>query len=219
LTVREERATYPIHVDVNGRSCLVVGLGSVGMRRALGLLEAGARVTGVDPNASGAAVPDGVDLRREPYCSEHLAGVHLAFAAATDDVNRRVVADARARGTWVNSASDPEMGDFSVPAVWRDGPITLSVGTGGASPALARALCNRAAGAVGLGAEVAAIVGEARSRLKRLVADPRLRSQAIAALGDEDLLVIAETEGIDSVRKIARSRLDVVLGQHGQPSC
>ena len=58
---------------------------------------------------------------------------------ATDDpaVNASVAADATARGIWVNSADDPANCTFTLPAVARDGPVTVAVGTGGASPALA----------------------------------------------------------------------------------
>ena len=58
---------------------------------------------------------------------------------ATDDpaVNASVAADATRRGIWVNSADDPANCTFTLPAVARDGAITVAVGTGGASPALA----------------------------------------------------------------------------------
>ena len=87
------------------------------------------RVIGVDPNPA--------DVRRastsvaSPIARAHLAGASLAFAAATPEINRRVVADARAAGIWVNAASDPDSGDFRVPATRRDGPLLLGVSTGG----------------------------------------------------------------------------------------
>ena len=48
---------YPIELDLAGRTALVVGLGAVGRRKAAGLVEAGARVVGVDPAAGAIAVP------------------------------------------------------------------------------------------------------------------------------------------------------------------
>src|SRR4051794_3353514 len=117
---------YPIEIDLTGRTALVVGLGTVGRRKAAGLVEAGARVIGVDPNPP-TELLRGVEARAELYHADHLRGVVLAIAAASAEVNRRVVVDAKRAGVWVNSASDPAAGDFMVPAVWRDGPLTLTV--------------------------------------------------------------------------------------------
>src|SRR5581483_3188222 len=60
--------------------------------------------------------------------------------AATDlpAVNDAVVRDARARGVAVNRADvdEEDPGDFTVPAAWRNGPVTVAVSAGG-NPALA----------------------------------------------------------------------------------
>ena len=54
-------------------------------------------------------------------------------------------ADAEAAGIWVNSADDPAHCSFILPAVHRDGAVTVSVSTGGLSPALASWLRDRIA--------------------------------------------------------------------------
>ena len=54
-------------------------------------------------------------------------------------------ADAEAAGVWVNSADDPAHCSFILPAVHRDGAVTVSVSTGGLSPALASWLRDRLA--------------------------------------------------------------------------
>jgi siroheme synthase-like protein len=65
---------------------------------------------------------------------------------------------------WVNSADDPANCSFILPAVTRRGPVTVSVGTDGASPALARHLRDRIAAEV-LGPEVERAAAElARQR-------------------------------------------------------
>src|SRR5208282_2002866 len=126
---------YPIELKMEGRTAVVVGLGPVGRRKAAALVAAGARVIGIDPAAG--------TLDRAT-----LAGIEVV-AAGPDEVNGQVVADARRIGAWVCSTSDPEAGDFLVPAVWTSGPLVLTVSTSGASPALAAALRDRAAQALG----------------------------------------------------------------------
>src|SRR5689334_8021130 len=134
------RHAYPILLDVTDRLAVIVGGGQVAVRKAKGLIAAGAtRVRMVAP-ALPTDLPDGVERVAEPYRADHLGGAALVFAA-TDDavVNDAVVRDARAIGALVNRADateDETGGDFSVPAVHRAGPVTLAVATEGA-PALA----------------------------------------------------------------------------------
>ena len=126
---------YPLFLDLTGRRCLVVGAGPVGQRKAAGLLAAGAVVRVVAPESPELSGAEWVAAEYEP---EHLDGMALVFAAGPPDVNARVVADARQRGIWVNSASDPTSGDFLLPAVRRAGRIEVAVSTAGASPASRR---------------------------------------------------------------------------------
>jgi precorrin-2 dehydrogenase / sirohydrochlorin ferrochelatase len=129
---------YPLFLDLTGRRCLVVGAGPVGQRKAESLIAAGAVVRIVSPSE-----PEvGHEWIAAEYEPAHLDDMLLAFAAAPPEVNARVVADARARGLWVNSATDPSSGDFILPAVRRAGRIEIAVGTAGASPRVSAALAD-----------------------------------------------------------------------------
>ena len=133
---------WPAHLDLSGRTCLVVGGGAVGERKVLGLLEAGASVNLVSREMTARldelAAEGRVILLGPDYRPEHMEGAVLVFAATSDpELNSRVGRDALERGAWVNVADQPDLCTFIVPATVRRGDLAISVSTGGASPALA----------------------------------------------------------------------------------
>lgn len=134
---------YPLFVDIEGRTCLVVGGGAVGERKVRSLLRHGARVRLVarelTPWMDAERSAGRVILAGGEYDKSHLDGVALVFAATSDEaLNRRVSGDARALGIWCNMASDPELGSSIVPSLVERGPLSIAVSTSGLSPALAR---------------------------------------------------------------------------------
>lgn len=135
----------PILFHPRGRPCLVVGAGPVGLRKSRAILDAGGLVRLVAPNAPLELLSDRVQVLRQAYLPEQLSQVILVFAAATQEVNSRVVTDARERGILVSSASDPDSGDFTLPAILRQGELTIAVSTGGASPLIAAAIRDQMA--------------------------------------------------------------------------
>ena len=89
----------------------------------------------------------------------------MVTATGTAAVDTQVVTDATAAGVLVNSADGDSPGTVTLPAVHRQGAVTIGVSTGGASPALARWLRNRIA--ADLPAElatVALLLAEMRDR-------------------------------------------------------
>jgi siroheme synthase-like protein len=130
---------YPVNLVLAGRRCLVVGGGTVAAAKVRGLLAAEAEVVVVAPRVvDELSELDGIRVERRPYRRGEVAGYRLAVTATDDPaVNRQVHRDGEDAGVWVNSADDPDNCSFTLPAVVRQGPITVAVATGGHSPALA----------------------------------------------------------------------------------
>lgn len=136
---------FPIYLEMRGRRCLVIGGGAVAERKIANLLEAGAEVTVISPDASENVArwskSNSIQLIARRYQSGDLAGYELAFVATDDDrVNASVYQEGKSRGVWVNAADDPAHCDFILPSVLRRGDLTVAVSSGGQSPALARTI-------------------------------------------------------------------------------
>ena len=160
---------YPVNLLLDGRDCLVVGGGTVAARKAEGLLDAGGRVRVVASEVRAEVRALGVPFQERPYQAADLDGVWLAIAATDDpSVNAAVRADGDAARVWVNAADDPASCSFTLPAVVRQGPVTVTVGTGGHSPALAAWLKGHVATELGPEvAELAGLLSEARQQVRQ----------------------------------------------------
>ena len=167
-----EGPQYPANLVLQGRRVLVVGAGAVAARKVEGLVACGADVLVVAPVVGEAiaalAAAGAVHLCQRAYRADDLDDVWLAVTA-TDDraVNRAVFSDGEARRIWVNAADDPVSCSFTLPSVVRQGPIMVTVATGGHSPALATWLGRHVAGELGPEyAQLALLLAEARAALQ-----------------------------------------------------
>jgi len=162
-------ALYPVNLVLTGRRCLVVGGGRVAARKVAGLQAAEADVVVVALTVGPEVRATGVPWEERPYRSSDLDGVWLAVTATDDrEVNRQVHDDGEAAGVWVNAADDPDSCSFVLPAVVRQGPVMVTIGTAGRSPALASWLKEH----------VAAELGPEVADLARLLSDIRERIRA-----------------------------------------
>lgn len=196
---------YPVSLDVTGRPCLVVGGGAVAARKARALLECGAAVTVIAPSlvdAMEVLAPSLQCIERRPYRSGDAAGFRLVLTATgIPEVDDCVHDDAEAANIWVNSADDRANCSFILPAVHRDGVLTVAVSTGGTSPALAAWIRTFLADRYGEGMGVLAeLLGDARQRIVRA----GFPTDAIdwRALLDGPLPGLIESGDIDAARAL-----------------
>ena len=132
----------PVFHNVKGRLCLVVGGGSVAVRKAGVLLDAGAKVRVVAPEIDAElAQQKGVEAIVARFDARHLDGATLVIAATNDrEVNKQVSVLAQNRSIPVNVVDDPELCSFIMPAILDRSPLMIAFSSGGASPVLTRML-------------------------------------------------------------------------------
>ncbi len=215
---------FAVSLLVAGRPCLVVGGGPVAGRKIASLLACGAAVTVVAPEVheamavlsqSGAiaAIDDSpLDVQIRPYQRGEAAAYRLVITATGDPaVDGAVHDDAEAAGVWVNSADDIDNCTFILPAVRRDGPVSVAVSTGGTSPALSSWLAQQASTTVLVGAgDLAVMLGEARARLVAR----GIATDAIAwrTLLDGPVPGLVADGRLDEARALVTAMVDEVIG-------
>jgi siroheme synthase-like protein len=180
----------------------------VAARKAAGLLECGAQVVVVAPEVDPAIDAMAVTVERREYQPGMAAAYRLVVTATgVPEVDAAVAEDAERAGIWVNSADDPAHCTFILPAVHRDGPVTIAVSTGGNSPTLAVWLRNELARDAGPGiGHLADLLGEARRRMR---AEGRsTESVDWAGLLDGQLTELVRAGDLDA----ARDLLDRAVG-------
>lgn len=135
-------AKYPIYLELGGRRAVVIGGGTVAVRKAQVLLAAGARLVvvaeQVDDMLTDLCTRSDVKLIRSKYSKNYLAGAVLAIAATNSrSVNKQVYKDCQELEILCNVVDDPELCDFFVPAVVKRGDLQIAIGTEGYCPAYA----------------------------------------------------------------------------------
>ena len=151
---RSTRGGYAVSLDLTGRRCVVVGAGRIAARKIDGLLAAGADVHVVAPSAHPGvrdlATAGRLTLHERPFAPDDLDDAWLVTVAAGDPaVDRAVATAAAARRVWCNAADDAAVGTLTRTPEVRRGDLVVTVGTGGASPALAAWLRDRIGAALG----------------------------------------------------------------------
>ena len=204
---------YPVFIELNGRSVLVVGGGPIAERKVEALLEAGARITLVSPDVTPQLEQSRIDWKQRTFQESDLDGVMLVVSATDDtEVQRHVAAAARARNIMVNTVDIPALCDFIIPAIVRQGDVIAAISTSGKSPALAAALRARLnellTEDVGRAAHV---MGAIRSEVHMRVPDTAERKRVFEKILESGLLDwIGECDNAEAVKR-AREVIDQIV--------
>jgi len=183
---------FPIFLKVEGRRCLVVGAGSIAQQKIQGLVESGAEVHVVAPQATGLltewAASGVIQWKAKTFELNDLDGVLLVIVATSSpEVNETVFRAAQEKGVWCNVVDDPPHCDFYYPAVVRRGDLQIAVSTAGHSPALAQRLRRELEGQFGPEyGEWLARLGKARQDLFASNIDPEERRRLLHRLASRE---------------------------------
>jgi siroheme synthase-like protein len=180
-------ALYSAVLDLAQARVLVLGAGRVAAQKLKGLPRGLASVQVFAPQARPAVRawikrrPGAVWLKR-PLRAADLKGCRLLFCCSDDAAaNARAAAWARARGAWVCQAAEPSQGDLRVPSTFKAAGLGLTLSTGGASPALAKALRLRLQKQLNA-SDLAWLLAQLGRRRQAFKADPQLKAAVLKRL-------------------------------------
>src|SRR3981189_2895249 len=134
----------PVFLDLQSGVVLLVGAGDLARAKLRLLASAGARVrwyaTDGNHDLNGIAADDAARIepaKGDPLTAD-LSGIVAVVCAGAGDIGVAMSARAKAVGLPVNVMDDLVHSTFIFPAIVDRGDVVVAVGTGGASPVVAR---------------------------------------------------------------------------------
>lgn len=130
-------AYFPLFVNLEGKTVLVVGGGKIACRRILALSGFGCQIQVISPRLceelEALYKEEGLVWQRQDYDRTFLENGRPVFvlSAAGRVTDRQVTADCRDLGIPVNNASDREMCDFYFPGLAKKGELVAGVTASG----------------------------------------------------------------------------------------
>ncbi len=204
---------YPVYLNLKDKRVLVVGGGEVAGRKVESLLESEASVVVISPDVTQhlAALADRnqIEWRKRKYTKGDCAGAALVFSATNDpEISRAVYAEATERGIFVNTADQPALCSFIMPAVVRRGDIGIAISTSGTSPALAARLRRKISRVIGPEyAQFSQLMVRARGEIRSRVASERERKELHYRIIDSDIIKLLRSND----REAAERRLHEMI--------
>lgn len=205
---------YPIGLIIEGEACVVIGGGTIAERKVDALLQAKGHVTVVAPSVTDRlaelAAEDRIECREREAVDADLADAFLAIIATDDPkLNSRLASVALEAGKLVNAVDQPEDCNFHVPASVRRGPLTLTISTGGASPALAKRIRKELQACFGPEhGQLCELLGRLRPLAAEIMQEQSDRAQAWERILDSPVLELLRQGRAEEAEAHARSILE-----------
>ena len=198
---------YPIFIELEGKTVLVVGGGSVAQRKVETLLKFGASIhivsKGLTHKLKKLVESKKIHHIGEEFKDEHLDGAFLAIAATDDKLlNQKISKNARMRNLLINAVDQPSDCNFIVPSIINRGDLLIAISTSGKSPALAKRIRKDLEAQFGSEYEVfLTLMGRLRTDILSLGFSQKENSRIFNEIVDSEILNFMEKgdwEGVES---------------------
>jgi precorrin-2 dehydrogenase/sirohydrochlorin ferrochelatase len=204
---------YPIFLDLSAQPCLVIGGGTIAERKIESLLSAQGQVAVISPTLTPQlqtwAAEQQIRVQQRPYHTGDLQGFSVVFAATSDEALHHQIADeARAAGILLNVVDRPALCSFIVPAIVRQGDLTIAISTSGTSPAMAKKIRQELTIQFGPEYDLALqLLARVRERISQEQLSNEDRQRRFSTLVNSPLLDYLRHRQIDKLDSLLRQTL------------
>jgi len=197
---------FPFYIDIENKKCVIIGGGTVALRKIEKLLPFNPDITVIAPE-----ICDEIGQMKEvKICNKEFEDkdIYSAFMviSATDDkeLNAHIFELCKAKNIFINTVDDKEKCGFIFPALVKSDNVTVGISTSGKSPLYARFLRETIENSIDRNCdEIVDTLSEYRMLIKREIASEENRRIAferilkgclnsIDSVNEEEILRIIE---------------------------
>ena len=197
-------AYFPFYIDIENKNILVVGGGTVALRKIEKLLPFKPNITVVSPKISIEILRLNVNTINREFADGDLENVFCVISATDDEqVNAHIFDLCSAKNILVNTVDDKEKCEFIFPALVQKNSVTVGITTSGKSPIYAKYLKEQFLNMLeNTNSDTAETLWQYREYIKENTADEELRKKVFSAL--MGMCLCGESIDTDVVNKIIK---------------
>ena len=198
---------YPVFIELEGKTVLVVGGGKVAQRKVETLLKFGASIHIVSRELTH-QLKELVEAKEihhigDEFKDEHLNGAFLVIAATDNNLlNKKISEKARMKNLLINAVDQPSDCNFIVPSIINCGDLLIAISTSGKSPALAKRVRKDLEAQFGSEYEIfLTLMGRLRTEVLSMGLSQKENSRIFNEIVDSDIIksiAKGDWEGVES---------------------
>ena len=197
---------FPFFIDIKNKNCVVVGGGTVALRKIEKLIQFEPDITVIAPEISDYILCiEGIRIIKRTFLDSDLDGAFFVITATNDEMlNEHIFRMCSEKNILVNTVDDKEKCSFIFPAIVKRENVTVAVSTSGKSPIYARYLSKQIENLLDDRTdEIIEILASVRSKIKREISTQENRKLAF-----ERILAIA----FDNIDNVTDEKIEEIIG-------
>ncbi|WP_294386873.1 bifunctional precorrin-2 dehydrogenase/sirohydrochlorin ferrochelatase [uncultured Ruminococcus sp.] len=197
-------AYFPFYIDIENKNILVVGGGTVALRKIEKLLPFKPSITVVSPKISTEILRLNVNTINREFADGDLENVFCVISATDNEqVNAHIFDLCSAKNILVNTVDDKEKCGFIFPALVQKNSVTVGITTSGKSPIYAKYLKEQFLNMLeNTNSDTTETLWQYREYIKENTVDEELRKKVFSAL--MGMCLCGESIDTDVVNKIIK---------------